>query len=96
MSKRHRASATVERAPKRDRRWRTHQERQAVRASLTAAPDPEEVLDPQVVHHGPRSTEAAAPPRRRRRRHWKLKDWKRRTAQRRERALAHLRLSEEV
>ena len=86
MSKRHARPSRLERAPKRERRLSTHRERQAVRASLGSVADPAEVILPEVVHHGPRSAEEELKPRRRR--HWKLKDWKRRTARRRERALA--------
>ena len=95
MSQRHRSPSVVQRPPKRERRWKTHQERRAVRAALVTAGDPEEIVAPRTIHHGPRSAEATASPRRRRIRHWKLKDWKRRTTRRRERALATVRLTEE-
>lgn len=65
-----------------------------MRASLSSIPDPDDLVEPRVVHHGPRSVQEQAP-RRRRRRHWKVKDWKRRTAQRRERALAMRRMAQE-
>jgi len=96
VGKRHHASTVAERAPKRERRWRTHQERRAVRAALVTADDPEEIVAPRTVHHGPRSPEAGASPRRRRLRHWKMKSWKRRSTLRRERALALARLAEET
>lgn len=91
MSKRHRSPAGSERVPKRERRWDTHRERQAVRASLVATADPEEVLVPVLNHDRPRV--AVEPKARRRPRHWKLKEWKRRTSRRRERALMLERLA---
>ena len=96
MGKRHRATIVAERAPKRERRWTTHQERRAVRAALITADDPEDIVAPRTVHHGPRSAEAAPAPRRQRMRHWKLKAWKRRSTMRRERAIAMAQLAEET
>jgi hypothetical protein len=87
MSQRHRKPEDLERAPKRERRWSTHRERRAVRTSLMAAPDPEEILTPDLNHHGPHRG-AETGPKRRQLRHWKVKAWKRRSAQRRARALA--------
>lgn len=95
MGKRHRATIVAERAPKRERRWTTHRERRAVRAALVTADDPEEIVAPRTVHHGPRSAEAAPGPRRRTR-HWKVKAWKRRTTMRRRRAIAMAQLAEEA
>lgn len=61
-----------------------------MRASLDSVSDPEEILVPEVTHHGPHLAE---PDPKARPRHWKLKDWKRRTAQRRARVLAAQRLA---
>jgi hypothetical protein len=91
LSRRHQTSISVERIPKRERRWSTHQERQAVRGVLKSGVDPEDLLTPKVVHHGPRTHDAKPP---RPRRHWKLKVWKRRTALRHQRAEALERMAD--
>lgn len=94
MSRRHRTTASTERVPKRDRRWSTHQERQAVRGALRSAVDPEDLMTPKpVAHHGPRNHQSPAP---HRPRHWKLKVWKRRSTMRRQRAEAMARSAEEA
>ena len=92
MSRRHRTTVSTERVPKRDRRWSTHQERQALRGALRSGVDPEDLMTPKpVAHHGPRNHQGSEPSRPR---HWKLKVWKRRTTMRRQRAAALTRTSD--
>jgi hypothetical protein len=67
-----------------------------VREALVSAGDPEEIVVPRILHHGPRSAGHGATPRRRHLRHWKMKDWRRRTTRRRRRALELVHPSEEM
>ena len=86
MSKRHRSPADTVRVHKRERRWSTHRERQAVRASLDSVADPDELMVPVLTHDRPPVSTTTGP--RKRPRHWKLKEWKRRTNRRRARTRA--------
>ena len=93
MSNRHRTSDVVQPHPE-ERRVQSRSERHRVTTALAdvtgqilAGAEPDDVVEPGVGfraerHHDP----TRARPSTRRRRHWKLKMWKRRTAERRMKA----------
>jgi hypothetical protein len=101
MSKRHRSTETVL-PPREERRARARSERQRINSELadvaevvSAGLEPDDVEEPgrswKPVHHrDPDRARAAVEPgaKQRRRRHWKLKEWKRRSAVRRAKAEA--------
>jgi hypothetical protein len=93
MSNRHRTSEVVLPHPE-ERRVQARSERHRVNTALAdvtgqilGGAEPDDVIEPGVgfraEHH--RDPSKVKPPRRRRR-HWKLKMWKRRTAERRAKA----------
>jgi len=86
VSKRHRSPEDAERPAKIERRWSNHRERQAVRASLGAVTDPDDLVVPVLPHDRPHTSAVSTT--RKRPRHWKLKEWKRRTTQRRQKVRA--------
>jgi hypothetical protein len=93
MSNRHRTSDVVPPHPE-ERRVQARSERHRVNTALAGVTgqilggaEPDDVIEPGVGfraerHHDP----SRAAPSTRRRRHWKLKMWKRRTAERRAKA----------
>lgn len=97
MSQRHRNQEAVP-PPKMDSRAHAHNERHrinselhAVAAQVSAGYEPDEVHEPGRAwvpshHHDAEQAKKAAAPRRMR--HWKMKDWKRRTAVRKAKAEA--------
>jgi hypothetical protein len=106
MSSRHRSQEVTQpakadvRAHARGERHRINTELQAVAQLVSSGLEPEDTHEPgaawKPIHHHDAEkakTQAAAP---RRVRHWKLKDWKRRTAARRARAIALRPALEEV
>jgi hypothetical protein len=100
MSKRHRseqvAPARAEvRAQARGERHRIHAELHTAAAQVEAGVEPDDVMDPgpqwKPEHH--HDVERLAKPVNRRLRHWKVKDWKRRTLRRQQRARAFTQLA---
>ena len=97
MSQRHRSHEAVP-PPKMDLRAHAHNERhrinselQSVANQVSAGVEPDEVHEPGrawVPSHRHDSEKAKADATRKGKRHWKLKDWKRRTAVRRAKAKA--------
>jgi len=93
MSNRHRTSEVVMPHPE-ERRVQARSERHRVNTALADVTgqihgglEPDDVVEPGVAfrserHHDPERSRPSA----RRRRHWKLKMWKRRTAERRAKA----------
>ncbi len=105
MSQRHR-SHDVAPPPKMDLRAHAHNERhrinselQNVAAQVSAGYEPDEVHEPGRAwvpghrHDAEKALKKAAP---RRMRHWKMKDWKRRSSVRRQKAQAFRLIADEA
>ena len=96
MSQRHRSPEAAPPPPKADLRAHAHNERhrihselQSVATQVSGGSLPEDVHEPgRAWVPNPHDGERARVPEPRVQRHWKLKMWKRRTARRRERAVA--------
>jgi hypothetical protein len=104
MSQRHR-SVEAAPPPKMDLRAHAHNERhrinselQRVAATVSSGTEPDDVDEPGrawVMEHRRDAERAKATSGRQRKRHWKMKDWKRRTAQRRAKAQAMMSLAKQ-
>jgi hypothetical protein len=90
-------SPVERRAFARNERHRVHAELHAVEGWL-AEMEPEDIVEPgdaykPIHHHDAEKAKADLAKSRKRRRHWKVKEWKRRTALRRSRVLAEKELA---
>ena len=100
MSQRHRTTAEVPLPPKQELRAHAHSERQRMRVELSnvanqvsAGLDPADVHEPGAAwkpthHKDPEVAKEQVLKRNRAKRHWKLKMWKRRSANRQAKAEA--------
>jgi hypothetical protein len=106
MSTRHRSAEVLEaprveiRAHARGERHRINSELHIVTNQIVGGVEPDDADDPgaawkPVHHHDPQRAIAKVTKSRRRMRHWKVKEWKRRTAARREKASAFKLLGQE-